>query len=93
MQLVLGCKAERAPDDVREIAMEMFKKAPAQIAGPGKVTGEFHAGFLHEWNDLSEVYGENLSKLKAVKKTYDPSNRFNKGVNLMDEKTTPGTTV
>jgi len=73
--------------------MDLFQKAPSQIAGPGKVTGDFHAGALHEWNNLSEVYGENLEKLKAVKKTYDPTNRFNKGVNLMDEKMTPGMTV
>lgn len=73
--------------------MKLFQKAPAQTAGPEKFTGDFHAGFLHEWNDLREVYGENLDKLKAVKKQYDPANRFNKGVNLMDESITPGMTV
>jgi len=93
MQLVLGCKPEKAPKDLREITMKQLQKAPGQIAGPGKVTGDFHAGFLHEWNDLREVYGDNLIKLKAVKKAYDPSNRFNKGVDLEREQITPGTTV
>lgn len=93
MQFVLGCKSEKAPGNVREIAMKQFQRAPVQIAGKGKVTGDFHAGFLHEWNDLHEVYGENLQKLKEVKKAYDPMNRFNKGVNLVDGKVTPGMIV
>ena len=93
MQLVLGCKPEGAPENVREIAMKRFEKAGPQIAGPGKDTGEFHAGFLHEWNDLRQVYGENFEKLKTLKDKYDPKNRFNKGVDLTGEKVTEGMTV
>lgn len=73
--------------------MKQFARAGAQIAGDGKDPKEFHAGFLHEWNNLNEVYAENLPKLKEVKKQYDPKNRFNKGVNLTDEKITPSATV
>jgi len=93
MQIVLGCRAEGAPSDIKEIVMKQLVKCGKQIAGPGKETGEFHAGFLHEWNDLSQVYGENLSKLKKVKTKYDPKNRFNKGVDLVNEKISEGMTV
>lgn len=93
MQLVLGCKPEGAPPNVREIVMEQFAKAGSQIAGPNEGPKEFHAGFLHEWNNLEEVYGENLGKLKSLKKKYDQKNRFNKGVDLANEKVNEGTTV
>ena len=93
MQLALGCKSEGAPANLRELAMKQFEKAGTQIAGPDKVTKEFHAGFLHEWNNLGEVYGENYEKLKTLKRKYDPKNRFNKGVNFADEKITNGMTV
>ena len=93
MQLVLGCKPEDAPPNVRQIAMEQFAKAGPQIAGPSGDPKEFHAGFLHEWNDLDEVYGENLGKLKSIKKKYDPKNRFNKGVDLANEKVSKHSTV
>ena len=93
MQLGLGCKTEGAPHNIRELAMKQFEKAGPQISGPNEDPKEFHAGFLHEWNDLREVYGENLDKLKEVKKQYDPKNRFNKGVDLAGEKLTAGATV
>lgn len=82
MQLVLGGKSAGAPENIREMAMKQFAKAGDQIAGPGKFGKEYHAGFLHEWNDLREVYGENLDRLREVKKRYDPKNRFNKCVDL-----------
>ena len=53
--------------------MEQFAKAGPQISGPNGHTKEFHAGFLHEFNNLHEVYGENLEKLKSIKKKYDPT--------------------
>ena len=84
MQLVLGCKPDGAPSNIRDIAMKQLAKAGSQIAGPGKDPKEYHAGFLHEWNKLEEVYGENLPKLKEVKRKYDPANRFNKAVDLYD---------
>lgn len=93
MQLVLGCRPENAPSNIREIAMEQFTKAGKQIAGPNPDPKEFHAGFLHEWNNLNEVYGDNLPKLKEIKKKYDPQNRFNKGLDLAKEKVNEGTTV
>ena len=93
MQLVLGCKPEGAPANIREIVMEQFAKAGKQIAGPNEDPKEYHPGFLHEWNDLSEVYGENLGKLRSLKKKYDPDNRFNKGVDLFNERVNEHTTV
>ncbi|KAK5126121.1 hypothetical protein LTR85_011476 [Meristemomyces frigidus] len=93
MQLVLGCRSEGAPLDVKETVMKQFRKASNQIAGPGKDTGEYHIGFLHEWNDLRDIYAENYSKLKEVKKHYDPKNRFNKGVELVGGRVTEGMAV
>ncbi|KAK3711302.1 hypothetical protein LTR37_009682 [Vermiconidia calcicola] len=93
MQLGLGCRPEGAPENIREVAMKQFQKAGPQIAGADKDTKEFHAGFLHEFNDLRDIYGENFDKLKELKKQYDPNNRFNKGVNLADEKVTAEMTV
>lgn len=93
MQLGLGCKPDGAPSNIRELVMQHLDKAATDIAGPGKETGEFHPGFLHEWNDLSEVYGENLPKLREVKKAYDPEDRFNKGVDFARVRVTPGMTV
>jgi FAD/FMN-containing dehydrogenase len=92
MQLGLGCRPDGAPPNVREMAMKQFAAAGPQIALE-KDTKEFHAGFLHEWNNLREVYGENFDKLKVLKKRYDPKNRFNKGVDLVNENVTNGMTV
>lgn len=62
--------------------MAQFKKAAEQIARPERVTGEYHPGFLHEWNNLQEIYGENLVTLQDVKRIYDPQNKFNKSIDL-----------
>ena len=93
MQLVLGVKRDGALPNIREIVMKQFAKAGPHIAGPSGDPKEFHAGFLHEWNNLDEVYGENLGKLKEIKKKYDPDNRFNKGVDLMNEMVNGAATV
>ena len=91
MQLALGCKPTEDGAKLREMAMKQFAAAGPQIA-LDKDTKEFHIGFLHEWNDLCDIYGENLDKLKGLKRKYDPKNRFNKGVDLHNEKITNGLT-
>ncbi|KAK5126161.1 hypothetical protein LTR08_005024 [Meristemomyces frigidus] len=83
MQLVLGCRPEGAPEDIRDLVMQRFQLAGEQIAGAGKSLGEYHVGFLHEWNDVREIYAENYDKLVLVKRKYDPENRFNKSVDLV----------
>lgn len=93
MQLALGCNPETAPSNIRDIVMKQFAKAGSQIAGPGKDPKEYHPGFIHEWNDLEEIYGENLAKLRVLKKHYDPKDRFNKGVDLVEGKVGEHTTV
>lgn len=92
MQLGLGSKPDNAPANLREMAMKQFAKAGPQIA-LGRDTKEYHAGFLHEWNNLRDIYGENFDKLKALKMHYDPNNRFNKGVDLANEKVTKNMTA
>ncbi|KAK5689795.1 hypothetical protein LTR17_026140 [Elasticomyces elasticus] len=92
MQLLLGCKPESAPPNVKDIVMKRLQAAGREIAG-SRETGEFHAGFVHEWNYLEGVYGENFDRLREIKSKYEPANRFNKGVNLMRGKVREGITV
>lgn len=82
MQVVLGCTASNAPPSLEDTVQKRLARTEAEIAGPGNETGEFHAGFLHGWNDINRVFGENFGSLKALKKKYDPDDRFNKSVNL-----------
>ena len=82
MQVVLGCNATNAPPDLEQLVQKRLARTDTEIAGPGNETGQFHAGFLHKWNDLDRVFGDNLGKLKALKEKYDPDDRFNKSVNL-----------
>ncbi|GAB7358887.1 hypothetical protein MBLNU230_g4110t1 [Neophaeotheca triangularis] len=56
-------------------------KLEDEVVGKNK-TGEYHAGFLHPWNDLSEVFGENPEKLMGMKLNYGPKNRFSEGANF-----------
>ena len=66
--------------------MEQFQKASANISVPGLDTGEYHVGFLHEWNDIPKIYAENAARLIEMKGKYDPCNRFDKGVDLVQGK-------
>ena len=93
MQVLLGTSPETAPANIEEIAMKQFAKVGPEIGGKNAFHGEYHAGFLHEWNDLKEVYGENWERLLEVKKKYDPENRFDKGVDLGRKMVTEGMTV
>lgn len=95
LQLLLGCPPDAKAKDggyIRELVMSQLSKAGKEV-GREAHTGEWHAGFLHEWSDLKEVYGGNYEKLKGLKKRYDPDNRFNKGVDLTEGKITEGMTV
>ncbi|KAF2169421.1 hypothetical protein M409DRAFT_65090 [Zasmidium cellare ATCC 36951] len=95
LQTQLGCPPKsktKAGGDSRELAMLRMSQAGKEIAKDA-YTGEWHAGFLHDWSDLKEVYGPNYEKLKQVKRRYDPENRFNKGVNLTEGKITEWMTV
>ncbi|TKA62983.1 hypothetical protein B0A55_10741 [Friedmanniomyces simplex] len=92
LQLVLGCKPETAPPNIKDLVMKRLQAAGREVAGE-RETWEFHAGFLHEWNDLGKVYGENYERLRELKKRFDPDNRFNKGVDLVRGKVSEGMTV
>ncbi|KAG8629915.1 hypothetical protein KVT40_001534 [Elsinoe batatas] len=50
MPLELGCNQEEAPAKLEEMTMQRPTHAHTEIAGAGNETGEFHAGFLHEWH-------------------------------------------
>lgn len=41
-----------------------------------------YINFAYGDEDLDVVYGDNLSKLRALKQRYDPSNRFNQWFNI-----------
>jgi FAD/FMN-containing dehydrogenase len=82
MQVVLGCNAASVPPNLEELVHKRLSVAETEIGG-GKETGEYHTGFLHRWNDLEKVFGSNLEKLRTLKGTYDPANRFNKSVQLV----------
>jgi FAD/FMN-containing dehydrogenase len=77
----VGCKSATGVVRVKELAHSRLEPLSTEVAG-SRTTGEYHAGFLHEWNDLHLVYGENLEKLKSIKTRLDPANRFNKGIDL-----------
>lgn len=85
MQVVLGCNADKAPAGLEAIVQQRLSQVENEIIGADKATGRFHAGFLHEWNDFSLVFGENLGRLKTLKQKYDPQNRFDKSVDLVVE--------
>lgn len=75
-------------------AMKLSQSASPEIAGgASKDNCEFHAGFLHEWNDRKQVYGDKYERLMEVEAKYDPENRFNKGVDLAGGRVSEGTTV
>ncbi|KAK4628255.1 FAD-linked oxidoreductase pyvE [Fulvia fulva] len=96
MQLVLGCDPNEHPKNgmgIRELVMKRFEEAGLEIGGREAWMGEWHAGFLHEWNDLEEVFGENWGRLREVKKFHDPGNRFDKGVDLADGWVTRGSNM
>jgi hypothetical protein len=82
MQVVLGCNAASVPPNLEELVHKRLSVAETEIGG-GKETGEYHAGFLHDWNDLDRVFGVNLERLRTLKGRYDPANRFNKSVPLV----------
>ena len=86
MQISLGCRADVAPSNLRDIAMNQLEKLESHLTAPGEKPVEFYPGFLHGWNRLEEVFAENLGKLKSTKDHYDPRNRFNKSVDLMNLK-------
>ncbi|CZT17458.1 uncharacterized protein RCC_03292 [Ramularia collo-cygni] len=75
MQLVLGCRPEDASPGLEEVVMRQLEKAGKEI-GRERFTGEYHPGFLHSWNDVKEVYGDNFERLVVVKEKYDPLGRF-----------------
>ena len=52
-----------------------------QVPGIGKVLPRYPNYYL-QGTHASEFYGDNLPKLKAIKKKFDPSNRFNKSISI-----------
>jgi hypothetical protein len=77
----VGCKSATGVARVKELAHSGLESLSTVVAG-SRTTGEFHAGFLHEWNDLDLVYGENLEKLESIKMRLDLANHFNKAIDL-----------
>jgi FAD/FMN-containing dehydrogenase len=82
MQVVLGCNAASVLPNLEELVQRRLSVAGTEIGG-GKETGEYHAGFLHNWNDLDRVFDGNWERLQTLKRKCDPKNRFNKSVPLV----------
>ncbi|RYP17094.1 hypothetical protein DL765_004713 [Monosporascus sp. GIB2] len=85
-QHVLQLSTGGSPEDKGDLpglqatALEILREAPGRICGRPHPPGDFLANFLLPTHDLAAVFGGNWSKLRRLKKMYDPRGRFNKGM-------------
>lgn len=82
MQVALVTSPEDTSEEVESIASTQLERLASQITAGHGFHGEYFVAWLQDWNDLSEVYGENWDRLLAVKRKYDPEDRFYRAIGL-----------
>ncbi|RYP04715.1 hypothetical protein DL764_004265 [Monosporascus ibericus] len=82
LQLSTGGSPEGKGDlpGLQAAALEILREAPGRICGMPHPPGDFLANFPLPTHDLAAVFDGNWSKLRRLKKIYDPRGRFNKGM-------------
>ncbi|RYP25383.1 hypothetical protein DL767_008405 [Monosporascus sp. MG133] len=82
LQLSTGGSPEGKGDlpGLQAAALEILREAPGRICGRPHPPGDFLANFSLPTHDLAAVFDGNWSKLRRLKKIYDPRGRFNKGM-------------
>ncbi|KAN0076339.1 hypothetical protein V8E54_006481 [Elaphomyces granulatus] len=84
LQLCVGSAAENGFSE--ELALDLLRKAPAEIL-PCHRPGDYIPLFIHEFHDLSQIFGQNYERLREIKTKYDPHGRLNKGFFIPPFKT------
>ncbi|RYP63379.1 hypothetical protein DL771_009315 [Monosporascus sp. 5C6A] len=82
LQLSTGGLPEGKGDlpGLQAASLEILREAPGRICGRPHPPGDFLANFSLPTHDLAAVFDGNWSKLRRLKKVYDPRGRFNKGM-------------
>jgi FAD/FMN-containing dehydrogenase len=62
--------------------MGMLRKFWSRGSLSKELTWNRYVNFAHGDEELEEIYGENLPRLRELKRNWDPKNRFNQWFNI-----------